>query len=548
MQRNNKNKVDHTSAPQNDRYENHSIARGNTGIVLAIIIVILFVIGIAVVTLLNPDTNIPAPSAMPTAKTGGNELENGFFYDGMFVDDIPLGGLTREIARQQIELKQKGYLESTGVTIVKDQQSWRFTLAETTYSFDTEKILDAAWNQGRSGTDEEKRASIANLAVNPIKLYTTVTADPSVLEQKVRDLAVPFIKPATDAAYLNHDSTKPKGEHMSFTPDTSGEQVDGEELWKNVKNEFTGRAFGTVEMKVVPLEAAVKLADLQTRMIPIVNWRSPILDYTAPRLNNIKLASAAISGKLLQPGDELSFNDTTGERTVEKGYQEAGVITSGVPDTGLGGGVCQVSGTLWNAVVRADLEIVNRLNHSLKSSYLDPGEDATVDYGRKDFVFKNNKDTPVMVFMYVIKESAKKYYLYAEVYGIPLEPGVTIELESVRTKTVAPPSGEPRYVASNKVPRGKIEIIEAKRGEYYTTYSIYLKDGKETRRVKQHESYYPASGVTIAYNPSDGRPTPTPSPTPTPTPTPARTPSPSTPAATITPTQTPEETTSIPEG
>ena len=511
MSTNDRNSPGHT--PTNRRTERKT-SRKTPRFALVGLLVLLISAGALIISQLAPTL---LPSVLPSDNPlNGEPSDDGVFFEGIYVDDISLGGLTKENARQQIEARQTEYVQSTGVTVAYGTETQYYAIADTQYSYDTEAVLEDAWNRGRTGTAQERKAFLAALADSPVKLYTTPNIDPSALEQTIRTSAAAYATPAVDASFLDHDHTKPDGEHMSFSADVPGEQVDGDALWDEVKSAFINRTFGTVQMKMVPAQAEVTLEDLQARMLPVASFRSPILDFTAPRLTNIELSSAAVNGKVLQPGEQMSFNDTTGERSAAKGYKVAGIINSGVPDTGLGGGVCQVSGTLWNVVIRGDLEIVTRLNHSLKSSYLNPGEDATVDYGRKDFIFKNNKSTPVMVFMYVTKQSSK-YYLNAEVYGVPLEEGATIELESVRTKTVAAPTGEARYVPSNKVARGKTETVKAKRGEYYTTYKIIKKDGKEISRSKLHESYYPASGLTIMYNPADGKPTPTPSPTPAPT-------------------------------
>ena len=97
------------------------------------------------------------------------------------------------------------------------------------------------------------------------------------------------------------------------------------------------------------------------------------------RNNNIAISAAALNGRMVKPGDTMSFNDCTGQRTGEKGYREAGAIAGGVLVDDTGGGVCQTSSTLFNAVVRADLEIVKRSAHSWPSSYVNKGEDATVN-------------------------------------------------------------------------------------------------------------------------------------------------------------------------
>ena len=117
----------------------------------------------------------------------------------------------------------------------------------------------------------------------------------------------------------------------------------------------------------------------------------------APRTNNIRLAAKAINGTILNPGDEFSYNGTVGERTAARGYQEAHAYSGGKIIDEFGGGVCQPSSTLYMAVLRADLKVTERHNHSFTVSYTPLGEDATVDYGNLDFRFVNNTAYPVKI-------------------------------------------------------------------------------------------------------------------------------------------------------
>ncbi len=453
-------------------------------------------------------------------------LNSDTFHEGVFVDELPLAGLTRQDARSRVEAKQRQMVEANFVTVEKDGQRWQFGVSETSYTFDTETVLDEAWRQGREGSDAERLAAIEQLKQVPVNLNTTIQIDPSALEQRVRDLALPYEKAPVDAAYLGYDVTKPDGERLSFSADVPGEHVDADALWAAVRDAFVNRAFGTVPLELQPVEASVKLVDLQERMKLVRRWYSVIKDHSKPRLANITIASAAISGRILAPGEVLSFNEATGQRTADKGYQVAHVINGGVTDNGLAGGVCQVSGTLWNVAVRADMEITERTNHTLKSAYMKAGEDATVNWPNLDLKIRNSKEDPVLIILYVAVEKGT-YKLYGEIYGVPLEKGLTIELKSDRTKTVPAPAGPPRYVPSEAVTRGTTETNKARDGQYYSTYKLYLMDGEEFNRVKQHESYYPATGEVIVYNPADGIPSPTPSESPTPGPTQTPLPSPS---------------------
>ena len=119
------------------------------------------------------------------------------------------------------------------------------------------------------------------------------------------------------------------------------------------------------------------------------------------RTENIRLAAKALDGKLLAPGERFSFNKSAGKRTAEAGYKEALIIVGNKFTPGLGGGVCQVSSTLYNAVILADLEILERHHHSLPVNYVPPGQDATVSFPILDFRFRNSRDTNLLIRSFV---------------------------------------------------------------------------------------------------------------------------------------------------
>jgi vancomycin resistance protein YoaR len=245
---------------------------------------------------------------------------------------------------------------------------------------------------------------------------------------------------------------------------------------------------------------------------------------------------------MILPGEEFSFNEATGERTAAKGYQVAHVLNAGVEDNGLAGGVCQTSGTLFNAAARANLTIVKRYPHSIPSSYLFRGQDATVDYPRKDLILRNDGEKPVIIAMTV--DSKSPWKVTAEIYGTPLPAGETIELESKVTK-VLPKLGTYRIEDSDAVDPGQQRIIEPRDGYVIAVYRIYKKDDVEINREHLDTVTYSAYGTVLLYNPADAKPSglPTPTPSASPSPAPSATPQPATPAPTATPKPaTPEPT------
>lgn len=148
-----------------------------------------------------------------------------------------------------------------------------------------------------------------------------------------------------------------------------------------------------VLIEVVPLLRSEQLEQLVTTLGDF----STQLMGSPGRINNIKLSLDAINNTLLMPGEVFSFNGVVGERTSERGYKPAPVIYGESVADGVGGGICQVSSTLYNAVDRADLEIVERRIHSIAPSYIQHGKDATVAWPHTDFKFRNNQAEPIII-------------------------------------------------------------------------------------------------------------------------------------------------------
>lgn len=143
------------------------------------------------------------------------------------------------------------------------------------------------------------------------------------------------------------------------------------------------------------------------------------------RTTNLRIAVSKINGTILMPGEKFSFNQVVGERTIAAGYKNAAIFVNGQVEDGLAGGICQISSTLYDAVIAANLQITERHNHSLLTSYLPGGKDATVVWGRYDFQFVNNREYPIKIEMTVQNGVAT-----AAVYGIRSNQEYEITIES----------------------------------------------------------------------------------------------------------------------
>lgn len=216
------------------------------------------------------------------------------------------------------------------------------------------------------------------------------------------------------------------------------------------------------------------------------------------RNENIRLAVEAIDGRILKPGEEFSFNLATGNRTKEKGYQPAGAYRNGVLIEEPGGGVCQVSTTLYNAIVSSGLSATERHSHSFTPSYIQPGEDAMVSfdgYAGPDLKFVNSEPTTVAV-----RASLKDNTLKISIVGLPiLEDGVKVTMRSEKVRDVEPPA--PVYEANDGLPAGTEKVVDqGQKGGVWKTFRVVTKDGNVLEETPLHNTTYRGKASVIQKN------------------------------------------------
>ena len=196
------------------------------------------------------------------------------------------------------------------------------------------------------------------------------------------------------------------------------------------------------------------------------------------RNTNVKLAAAAVNGTVLQPGEEFSFNTVVGQRTAEKGYKPAAAYNQGEVVEEVGGGVCQISSTLYNAVFRAGLTTTYRRAHTFAPTYVTPGTDATVSWPGPDYKFVNNSKHAIGILSWYSNQTAT-----VQIYGLPVLPdGVKWELVSEKVKDLPVPAPQIITPEQGKESNGS-------EGSEWQAYKVITKDGK-TEKVKDHYASY----------------------------------------------------------
>ncbi|MBX3119103.1 MAG: VanW family protein [Fimbriimonadaceae bacterium] len=272
-------------------------------------------------------------------------------------------------------------------------------------------------------------------------------------------------------------------------------EVSGYELNETALHDVVVEALKGDGAVVLPIEEAPKrVPDDQLSQITEVmaEFSTKFPTSQVSRCGNLKLASSKLDGTILMPGETFSFNDTVGQRTLKAGYKLAGVYVNGRHDTGIGGGICQVSTTLYNAVLFSNLKIVERTNHSMPVAYVPVGRDATVDWGTKDFRFQNTLSYPI-----AISSSYAPGKLTFRVLG---QKDHSLEIKIVGEGHKSWSRGV-KYVDDATVPAGTEKVIEkGSAGHQIVMYRILLRDGVQIEKQKLGTSYYGGGVKIIARN------------------------------------------------
>jgi vancomycin resistance protein YoaR len=290
-------------------------------------------------------------------------------------------------------------------------------------------------------------------------------ADPMILKEKIVAAQPSVNRPAKDARF------SVAGDKVTMEPSQNGATIDAAPAVAALV------ALTPTNRKAIPLTTVVQPAALTTDAASKLGIKQRISQYTtvfdarnAPRVGNIDRMASAMDGKVIKPGEIFSLNEATGERTVANGYQEAGVLVDGELVPGIGGGVCQVATTLFNAVFPAGLDVVERSNHSLFVSAYPTGKDAMVNFPSQDLRFKNDTEYGLLLRA---KVSARE--LTVSIYSSPLGRTVT-ETTSPQTNPRVP---ELKYLDDPTLPKGtEVVAAEGKPGFDVTVTRKVMAGGK----------------------------------------------------------------------
>lgn len=463
---------------------------------------------------------------------------------GIFIEDIEVSDLTKEEAQKMFEELISKKMENEIVFKYKELET-PITYEALEVKFDIENAIEQAYNIGKDENLFENNFNILKTWINGEKVKLDHSIDKDVIRQVSENINNTSEDAVVEPSYYIEDNNiiitagkngikvdedmlkQEVDKNISINSDNSvvievpvvsseHGKIDLEkihsEIYKEVKdayyvqNPFTiypevnGVDFDMENAKTIIAEnkeeytipliitkAQKTTQDIGTEAFPdlLATFSTKYNAGDRDRTTNLILAAQKINGTVLLPSEEFSYNKTVGERTIEAGYKMAATFSNGKVVDGLGGGICQISSTLYDAVVMANLQITKRRNHQFITSYLPGGKDATVVWGSQDFKFINSRKYPVRITMSVSGGTAT-----AQVWGLKEEVEYDITIESQKTATIAYTT---QYINDPSLPEGTQVVKQnGSNGSKYEAYKVMRLNGVVVSRTLLSKDTYNA--------------------------------------------------------
>ncbi len=409
-------------------------------------------------------------------------------FDNVYIGNVEVSGMTEKEAKAALE-SQLERDRAVKVSVELEEGSADASLEEYGLAYkDVDKLARKAMDYGKTGSLFGRYRKIRALSKGKVVLKQEFTLDKKAGERILQEKAVPLADHAQNATIEKADSG------FEIKEGTAGETIDMKaslsKIEKTLNGKWNHKPF-SIQAELKNEKPSVTAKDLESIQDELGAFATDAGG--GERWKNLKAGVEKLNGTVLMPGEEVSVHDVTAPYDEEHGYVPAGSYENGqVVDT-YGGGICQVSSTLYNAVLYAELEVVKRYPHSMLVAYVPPSRDAAIAGDVKDFVFKNNYDTPIYIFGEI--DSANK--LRFAIYGKDTrQEGRSIEYE---TEVVSTEEPKTVYKADPGAALGSMKTKSgAHTGKAVNLWKIVRMNGKESGKELVNNSTYRKTDKVIA--------------------------------------------------
>ena len=344
-------------------------------------------------------------------------INNSTYCDNIYINGISVTSCTRDEAPEYVNdilLQQLSQV----YTLTWEDQSWSFCALDFNAEIDTSSFFDRAWNLGHVGNIFNRQRDIRSLKNNPVYFDASIQYDETLIDALIESMYQALYREPVNAEVIM-DMDKPQ---------LIGTSSEGQELDRGAAKEQiislieTGE--GSTLLPVMTLEPDFSTELAQSGLEMIVEYKTDVSARDYNSRFNVRKALQNFNMRV-SPGETIDFNAVVGPRSEARGYRSATEYLGNTTTKGFGGGVCQASTTLYGALLKAGITIIERKPHSMTVAYVDPSLDAAVtDTGNKNLVFRNDTGNPIFIYTEVTKEEA-----CVRIYGV--RPAYRYELLSV---------------------------------------------------------------------------------------------------------------------
>ena len=413
------------------------------------------------------------------------------FSDNIYINGSNVRGYTVEKATQVLTDNIKSKIEDINVKIKYEDKVWCFDENDFEVDDAIKNVVSLAFK-----TDKFSSSDAINLISSKKNNYQTSLFDVfKDFDKKIDNIVAEIDKEPKNACVKFQPNEK---QMFIVEKEENGIKVDREKLVDDLKSNFLKSKDIEVYVSTESVEPEIKSNYFDDKLSLQSKFSTSIKNSQAGRRNNVTVALNKVNGTVVKPNELVSFNHLTSPQDASGGYQNAIIILNGVYTNGMGGGICQASTTLYNALVLANLEIEEVHKHTIPVHYVEHALDAMISDGYADLIFKNTSESDIYIKSYVSGDDA-----VVEIYGKSIPDGVTIK--RVAEETEIPHNGDKVIVDT----KGEYANKVLYKGEYYRlkwpevgydakAYKEYYKDGKLIKREEiRHETYQPQQGIVI---------------------------------------------------
>jgi len=400
---------------------------------------------------------------------------------GIYINGIDVGKMERQEAQAVLEAAF-GLCEQRLVVKAGDV-AFEYSFADFGARYDFSAALDEAVAYSEKGgffaNWHKKRA----LKAKPLRLNGEFVWDGELVAAAATDIAAKVQAAPIDPSYYIENGS------FVFVRGQVGVQVDANALRAGIEGILRRRVNGEFTAKLDKTVPALSNEDFEKATQVLGSFSTPFDPSNPSRATNLGVANNYLNNQVILPGEVMSVCSVLRPRTVQNGYVEAGQIIGGLPDTGVGGGICQISSTLYMAALYAEMTISQRQAHSLMVSYMQPATDATIAEGLIDLKIKNNTAYPMLV-----QSTLNRRKHVVTIYGHESRPeGRQIRFES-RLVEINP--AEVRMVECPLLPAGKTQTVaRGYDGAKYELYKIIYHNGQSEEVKINTSNYRPLHGT-----------------------------------------------------